>query len=97
MYERGIGVPKNHVKAFHSYRQCLKDNTNEELYREVKERIENLRSEWSKRCGSCGKLASRKVKMTQCARCFSMWYCSKECQSKDWKEGGHKVDCKKVE
>ena len=36
------------------------------------------------------------IKLTQCARCYSVCYCSKECQAKDWKEGKHKEDCKKV-
>ena len=27
-----------------------------------------------------------------CGRCKKV-YCSKECQIKDWKEGGHKQEC----
>ncbi|KAF9079462.1 hypothetical protein BGX23_003966 [Mortierella sp. AD031] len=30
----------------------------------------------------------------RCARCKSVWYCSKACQTADWKT--HKVDCKEA-
>jgi hypothetical protein len=32
----------------------------------------------------------------KCALCLSVYYCSPECQKKDWKEGGenrHKIQC----
>jgi hypothetical protein len=29
-----------------------------------------------------------------CTGCKRALYCSRECQKIDWKEGGHKVDCK---
>ncbi len=31
--------------------------------------------------------------LKQCSKCLSVAYCSRVCQSKDWKEGGHKADC----
>ncbi|KDO33940.1 hypothetical protein SPRG_01819 [Saprolegnia parasitica CBS 223.65] len=39
-------------------------------------------------CYACGKTAT-----TSCARCISVRYCSKECQTEDWK-AGHKRACK---
>lgn len=38
------------------------------------------------RCGSCGKEAVKK-----CGRCGIEWYCSRECQVKQWKT--HKQVC----
>ncbi|KAJ3290375.1 hypothetical protein HDU79_003360, partial [Rhizoclosmatium sp. JEL0117] len=31
-----------------------------------------------------------------CAGCQSRSYCSKDCQRSDWKEGGHKRQCKEI-
>ncbi len=38
------------------------------------------------RCGNCGKDATQR-----CSRCKNQWYCSRECQLKQWK--GHKTLC----
>lgn len=38
-------------------------------------------------CVVCDKVASSK-----CSKCLSVYYCSRECQSKDWSK--HKVTCK---
>ncbi len=35
-------------------------------------------------------------KLKKCAACRMGYYCSKACQKKDWKEGGHKRMCKAV-
>ncbi|KZV61862.1 hypothetical protein PENSPDRAFT_658610 [Peniophora sp. CONT] len=32
----------------------------------------------------------------KCAGCGETRYCSRECQSRDWKQGGHKARCKRV-
>jgi hypothetical protein len=34
-------------------------------------------------CNSCGKSTIAK-KLSRCSRCWSVWYCSKECQRVDW-------------
>ncbi|KAJ7191557.1 hypothetical protein GGX14DRAFT_481300 [Mycena pura] len=38
------------------------------------------------RCASCGAPATKK-----CSKCQKVWYCSKECQVKEW--SGHRVHC----
>lgn len=49
-------------------------------------------------CQWCGKGKSSTQRILACTRCFSVGYCSKECQKADWKgkEGvdGHKLRCK---
>jgi hypothetical protein len=43
-------------------------------------------------CDACGISASETVKLMRCARCNEVWYCSKECQTVDWK-ATHKKNC----
>jgi hypothetical protein len=31
----------------------------------------------------------------KCSGCLLRVYCGKECQVKDWKDGGHKKECRK--
>jgi len=51
-------------------------------------------------CHCCGKDKDEHVsqggKFYQCSQCKSVSYCSKECQLKDWKSGGHKAICQKL-
>ncbi|KAG6293350.1 hypothetical protein E4U09_003029 [Claviceps aff. purpurea] len=44
-------------------------------------------------CHGCGVKAPA-ASMKRCSRCFSFWYCSKECQAAGWTTKAHKVDCK---
>ena len=39
----------------------------------------------------------KRVKMLKCSGCRQAFYCSKECQVRDWKEGGHKEVCKLIQ
>jgi hypothetical protein len=41
-------------------------------------------------CASCGE---QSLEQKLCARCKQVSYCSKACQTRDWKEGGHKQRC----
>ena len=95
LYQNGWGVEKNHVKAIYLFRQSMKSNLNEEFHKNAKETIEEMRDSVKTFCWSCKK-NDKGIKLTQCSQCYSVWYCSKECQAKDWKEGKHKIDCKKV-
>eukprot|EP00978_Attheya_sp_CCMP212_P043708 scaffold289889_cov48-Attheya_sp.AAC.1 len=41
-------------------------------------------------CDCCGKESEGRL---NCAGCTCVFYCSKECQRRDWKLGGHKSAC----
>jgi len=45
-------------------------------------------------CQCCGKAEKRVGKLKSCTRCKAAFYCSKECQVKDWPS--HKKICKKA-
>eukprot|EP00775_Hariotina_reticulata_P001174 gene1174-biopygen2375 len=47
-------------------------------------------------CRSCGRKASGSVQLMRCGRCKSSvdWYCSQECQRRDWRR--HKLQCRPV-
>ena len=42
-------------------------------------------------CGSC---QSHIYKSLHCGKCKIIYYCNYECQKRDWKEVGHKQECK---
>lgn len=43
-------------------------------------------------CQTCG-ISSKEKKLFVCSNCRAEHYCSKECQTKHWKQGGHKNYC----
>ena len=53
------------------------------------ENVFNQKKKMKHDCKVCGKEAH-----DRCSRCLCVYYCTKECQMKDWKEGGHKSSCK---
>ncbi|PRW56729.1 HIT MYND zinc finger [Chlorella sorokiniana] len=44
----------------------------------------------SKRCSGCTQMA---LHLRKCAQCQVATYCSRDCQVRYWKEGGHKAEC----
>jgi hypothetical protein len=46
-------------------------------------------------CFGCGKETadSSVTNLSKCAKCHVAAYCSRDCQTKDWKEGRHKLAC----
>ena len=42
---------------------------------------------------ACGKHLAARTEMLKCSRCKSIVYCSKACQKKHWKKGGHREEC----
>eukprot|EP00798_Chlamydomonas_sp_ICE-L_P001850 gene1850-33271_t len=47
-------------------------------------------------CDSCKARFENKKDVKRCSICKTARYCSAECQTRDWKEGGHKARCKLV-
>ncbi|KAJ7439725.1 hypothetical protein B0H11DRAFT_2101460 [Mycena galericulata] len=45
--------------------------------------------------GPCGDIQP-KSDFRRCSRCHSAYYCSSACQNLDWREGGHRRDCKRL-
>eukprot|EP00984_Skeletonema_dohrnii_P037039 scaffold38654_cov194-Skeletonema_dohrnii-CCMP3373.AAC.2 len=43
-------------------------------------------------CNHCKRVSSPKLKIRACTRCFSVGYCSKDCQRAEWRK--HKLTCK---
>jgi hypothetical protein len=51
---------------------------------------------WSVPCGGCQETLTKASNPKKCGKCHSVWYCSKECQTLDWKrpnKQGHKHLC----
>lgn len=62
--------------------------------------------EWLKTCAEeiakktcdgpgCRKMEETLKEFKACGGCKEKYYCGVECQTKDWKEGGHKARCRK--
>lgn len=67
----------------------LSDAYNVEMMAEIEEHQKNTNQSENasiRHCGSCNKEAEKK-----CSRCEVAFYCSRECQIKDW--GNHKEKC----
>ncbi|CCE29252.1 uncharacterized protein CPUR_02945 [Claviceps purpurea 20.1] len=47
-------------------------------------------------CHGCGRIAASSS-MKRCAKCRSLWYCSKDCQMVGWVTKAHKIGCKILE
>ncbi|KAG6093267.1 hypothetical protein E4U30_004471 [Claviceps sp. LM220 group G6] len=47
-------------------------------------------------CHGCGNIAASSS-MKRCAKCRSLWYCSKDCQMVGWVTKAHKIGCKILE
>lgn len=53
---------------------------------------DQVQSDKSDECAVCGKKQYMVGRLMKCSRCQSRYYCSRECQKKDWKM--HKKTCK---
>mmetsp|Transcript_49413 Transcript_49413/g.119862 ORF Transcript_49413/g.119862 Transcript_49413/m.119862 type:complete len:540 (+) Transcript_49413:84-1703(+) len=55
----------------------------------------NARSE-RRQCANCKKPEEGRNNFSQCSKCRTVRYCSRDCQVEHWKNGGHKKECKKL-
>ena len=81
-------------EAIYYCRKYIKLSETEKFDEDKKKNITDLLSELSSMCRVCGKKGER---YKQCSRCTCVYYCSVDCQRKDWKENGHKEECKKLD
>ncbi|KAJ7187381.1 hypothetical protein C8R46DRAFT_288536 [Mycena filopes] len=69
----------------------------------AKERIQVLHAYWAspyRSLAACHNLEcnvwEHRTSLFRCARCRAAYYCSKECQRVDWKEGDHRHGCESL-
>jgi len=65
-----------------------------EFDKDMKEKVTKELSALSSVCRVCSKKGEG---CKCCSKCTCVYYCSVVCQKKDWKENGHKEECKKVD
>ncbi|VDB94875.1 unnamed protein product [Peniophora sp. CBMAI 1063] len=63
--------------------------------RQRHEEEERTRCSW-RECPHRGNAVQDKPTTKKCTGCAETRYCSRECQLRDWKEGGHKARCKRI-
>ena len=81
-------------EAIYYCRKYIKLSETEKFDEDKKKKITEILSNLSSMCRVCGKKGER---YKQCSRCTCVYYCSVDCQRKDWKENGHKEECKKLD
>ena len=81
-------------EAIYYCRKYIKLSETEKFDEDTKKLITETLSDLSSMCRVCGKKGER---YKQCSRCTCVYYCSVDCQRKDWKENGHKEECKKLD
>ena len=88
------GERKYMYEAIYYCRKYIKLSETEKFDEDDKKQITEMLSALSSMCRVCGKKGER---YKQCSRCTCVYYCSVDCQRKDWKENGHKEECKKLD
>ena len=91
MYNEG---GKYMYEVIYYCRKYIKLSETEKFDKDDKKAITGILSDLSSMCRVCGKKGER---YKQCSRCTCVYYCSVDCQRKDWKENGHKEECKKLD
>lgn len=81
-------------EAIYYCRKYIKLSETEKFDEDRKKQITQMLSTLSSTCRVCVK---RGKGYKQCSRCTCVYYCSVDCQRKDWKENGHKEECKKLD
>ena len=60
-----------------------------------RQKLALMQCEYDPKCCSCCRKPGAGKSLKSCAQCKTAKYCSKECQSQDWKEK-HKVNCQEI-
>jgi hypothetical protein len=47
-------------------------------------------------CHNCQEHRQEQEQLLKCGACKKVFYCSKECQTIHWKQGGHREECSKL-
>jgi TPR repeat protein len=80
--------------AMYYCRKYIKLSETKKFDKTHKKDVTRILSELSSICRVCGKKGER---YKYCSKCTCVYYCSVGCQRKDWKENGHKEECKKLD
>ena len=75
-------------------RKYIKLSETKEFDEGQKEEVTRTLSFLSSICRVCGKKGEG---YKYCSKCTCVYYCSVDCQRKDWKENGHKEECRKLD
>ncbi|XP_067100584.1 putative protein MSS51 homolog, mitochondrial [Osmerus mordax] len=87
---------KLNMKDYGEYRAAMEGKKKGGAFRNYKEMFQNM-EETFKFCAGCHKLPDHlpaEQTLKRCVKCLNVYYCTKECQVKDWPE--HKKVCKKL-
>ena len=85
---------KHMYETIYYCRKYIKLSETEKFDEDKKKQITKMLTILSSMCRVCGKKGER---YKQCSRCTCVYYCSVDCQRKDWNENGHKEECKKLD
>ncbi len=75
-------------------RKYIKLSETKKFDKAHKKLVTRVLSMLSSICRVCGKKGEG---YKYCSKCTCVYYCSVDCQRKDWKENGHKEECKKLD
>jgi TPR repeat protein len=84
--------PEHLYNVMYYCRKYIKLSETKEFDKADKEWVTGVLSALSSICRVCGKEGEG---YKYCSKCTCVFYCSVGCQRKDWKENGHKEECKK--
>ena len=86
--------PKHVYNVMYYCRKYIKLSETKEFDKAKKEEVTRKLSRVSSICRVCGKKGEG---YKYCSKCTCVYYCSVGCQRIDWKENGHKEECKKLD
>ncbi len=86
--------PEHVYNVMYYCRKYIKLSETKEFDKAQKEYVIVVLSRLSSICRVCGKKGEG---YKYCSKCTCVYYCSVGCQRKDWKENGHKEECRKLD